>query len=291
MQHPSSDEFLEEDSIFEDLVIPDAPSIAPKWNSDSSNEYKMPRQECRVTRSPTKLTSTFKKPEPVPVKRKRAHAETSFLGVEDKVAREKRRSSGYSRSHSANGIGSESISEVKYTPSHNYPTHAPSRQTKSSEEVDLARSFGTGSSASLASSRTLPSTGFNTPNTSFHTDSVSTSFDLGMEIDETTITLSKPGEIVPAGFNRRQRSTSEPPSSGITKSGIGAEECAMVDNLQRPNISPQPVCRAFSLIKGLKIEDYLERYLFQDSPFGKYFKPIQSLLLIYPSNVSAGRRL
>ena len=289
-ENPSSDEFQEEDSLFQGLVMPDAPSILPNRTSSSGGHYKTLPQESKAAGSPNKPKSTFRKPEPVPWNRKRPHTETSFPSVEDKVARGKRRSSGYSRTRSANEIGLNNTVEAKHVPNNDYPLHGPSRQTKHPEEAGLARSFSDASSASLWSSTTVPSTGGNTPNTSFHTDFMSTSSEVGMENDKTTITLSKSGDILPAGLNKPQRSTSEPPSSGITNTGISGEDCGTERHLQRPRVSPEPVRGAYTLIKGLKIEDYLERYLFQDSPFGKHFKPVQSLLLICPSDVPAGRR-
>ena len=267
--------------------MPDAPSIVPNRTSGSGGHYKILPQE---SGSPNKQTSTFRKPEPVPGNRKRPHTETSVFSIEDKMARGKRRSSGYSRTRSANEIGLNNTIEAKYVPNNDHPMHGPSHQTKGSEEAGLARSFSNGSSASLRSSTTVLSTGYNTPNTSFHTESTSMSSEMGMETDETTITLSKPGDIVPAGLNRPQRSTSEPPSSGNTDPRISGEDYCIETHLQRPRISPEPVRGAYSLINGLKIEDYLERYLFQDSPFGKHFKTVEPLLLICPSNVPAERR-
>ena len=269
-QHPSSDEFPEDDTTLWDLPMPDAPPIVPTRIPGSPNGgYRTPPEESPVADNSTKGASAFRKPQPGPVNRKRCHAETIVPSVSHDMTRGKRRSSGFSRSHSANEIGSESHSAAASIPNYNYPLHGLSGQVRSTAGNEFARSFSTVSTVSMTSTNTLPSTGYNTPNTSFHTDSLSTSFDSGIEIDDTTTTLSKSREVASTSFSASHRSTSEPPNSSTVKPSEAVEEIYTGIYGEVPGHVPEPVSGAVPRIQGLKAEEYLEQHLFHESPFGK----------------------
>ena len=265
-QHPSSDEFPEEDPTLWDLPMPDAPSIVSNWDSGSpKGVYKMPPPESPVADNSIKDTSAFRKPQPGPVNRKRCHAEAIVPSVPHDMTRGKRRSSGFSRSHSANEIGSESSCTAASTPNYNYPLHGLPGQVRSIAGNEIVRSFSTGSTVSTS---TRPSTGYNTPSTSFHTDSLSTSFDSTLENDA-TIKISKSKEVAPTSFRATPRSTSEPPSSSTVKPSGNVDEHETEIGDEALVYVPEPVCGVIPRIQCSNAEDYLEQHLFQESPFGK----------------------
>ena len=264
LQNPSSDEFAVDDSDLSAMVDvlskPKGPGPQPR---SSNREYGTPPDEILI---PDKAEPQFRKPEPVQAEwrsRKRSHPEPEMPSMLRNVSREKR-SSTYSRSHSANELGSE-------IPNAN----VPSRQVGNSANTGLTRSFSSVSTTSLASSTTGPSTGLTTPNVSFRADSLNTSFDSANEEDDpTTKTITGL-----RSDNRDVRSTSAPVCSKVAKSSDDdAPESMEVDRSltgneagepQPPYINGRPAHGKFLHVGAHNVEEYLQQNLFQSSPFGK----------------------
>ena len=260
----SSDEFAVDDSDPLEFAMVDVPPTrkGPGPQSGSSDrEYGTPPDEILVA---GKVEPQFRKPDPVQAQlksRKRSFPETAMPSMARNVSREKR-SSGYSRSHSANEIGSE-------IPHANIPSY----HVGSSANTELTRSFGSVSTTSLSSSTTRPSTGFTTPNISFRADSLNTSFDSANEEDDPT-TMAITGI---ATNSRDLRSTSAPLCSKLAKpSDENAPESMEVDKFlagiegdEPPCIDGRPEHGKFLHKGGHYVEDYLQQNLFQNSPFGK----------------------
>ena len=233
------------------------PALQP---GSSDREYGTPPDEILVQ---GKGNYQFRRPEPVPTplkSRKRSYPETSMPAMSRNVSREKR-SSGYSRSHSANEIGSE-------IPNANVPLC----QVGSAANTHLTRSFGSVSTTSLAST-THPSTAFTTPNVSFRADSLNTSFNSANEEGgSTTMTITG----LPSN-SRDLPSTSAPDFSRLLKLNDDvASESMEIDRPltgtevdKPPCINGKPNHGTFLHIGGHHVEDYLQQNLFQNSPFGK----------------------
>ena len=252
-QNPSSDEFAVDESdllAFAKMGLPPKSSGPGPQSGSSDREYGTPPDEIL---GQGQAESQFRKPDPVLAQlnsRKRSFPETAMPAMSRNVSREKR-SSGYSRSHSANEIGAE----------------IPVANT------ELTRSFGSVSTTSLASSTTRPSTGLTTPNISFRADSLNTSFDSANEEgDSTTVTVTG----IPSN-GRDLRSTSAPVYSKLAKSkDDDATESMEIDRFltgieadEPPCINGKPKHGMFLHIGSHNVEDYLKQNLLQNSPFGK----------------------
>lgn len=275
---PSSDDYPIGEADLLDLVSTDAPSNPQKGHSGSRNdENRAPPEENREESKDNE--PLFRIPHPVPAQRrglKRSCPEAMVPSMSRNVSREKR-SSGYSRSHSANEIGSG-------LPNDNYSLSGHQDGWRSSATSELTRSFSGTSMASMASSRTHLSSGLTTPFTSFNTDSLTTSFDSANESDDPTITsMTRRG--LPSQSHATVRSTSEPPSSQNITENIDMAECLTeIESKELPNASTATVSGAIPRIHFMNAEDYLQHNLFQKSPFCKmsHFK-LQELQLIFRS--------
>ena len=259
-QNPSSDEFAVDESDlleFAKVGIPPKSSGPGPQPGSSDREYGTPPDDILAQ---GKAESQFRKPDPVLAQsksRKRSFPETAMPAMSRNVSREKR-SSGYSRSHSAEEIGAQ----------------VPIANTPSCQaDTELTRSFGSVSTTSLASSTTRPSTGFTTPNISFRADSLNTSFDSANEEgDSTTMTITgKP-------YNGRDlRPTSAPVCSKLAKlSDDDATESMEIDRSltgieadEPPCINGKPKHGMFLHVGGHNVKDYLKQNLLENSPFGK----------------------
>ncbi|KAL8793338.1 MAG: hypothetical protein Q9195_004115 [Heterodermia aff. obscurata] len=262
VQNPSSDEFAVDDSdLFELAMVDDPPKPqGPGPQPGSSNrEHGTPLDEILF---PGKAEPQFRKPEPVRPQlksRKRSYPESEMSSMLRNVSREKR-SSGYSRSHSANEIGSEiPIANI------------PSRQAGNSADTELTRSFSSVSTTSLASSTTRPSTGLTTPNISFRADSLNTSFDSANEEDDST---TKTITGLPS-ISGDLRSISAPVCSEVVKtSDNDTTESMAIDRSLTENKVDDPPCVNGRSTRGTimhvgshNVEEYLQQNLFQSSPF------------------------
>lgn len=305
-QHPSSDEYpIEEESELLALDLPDAPpNIASKHPGSPGQKCRTPLEDKKIeaskatpitipTPAPIKPESIgkpepiFRKPQPLsaqPRNLKRSCPEAIVPSASRNVSREKR-SSGFSRSHSANEIGDQ-------MPNYNHPLEDMSDQVGNVIDTGLTRSFSSTSKTTMASSSTRPSTGFTTPNTSFHADSLATSFDSASEVDDPAITLKGIG-VSHISYNAL-RSTSEPPSSGVAKANNcdGGENMDIEESLleteddETIHVNPGPVRgAAVTRIQGLGAADYLQQNLFQKSPFGRLSLYYVHKILLIPRSI------
>ena len=274
-QNLSSDEFDPGDLDLRSFdtvdTAPEAKGLGSQPGS-SDREYGTPPDESLV---PSKIDHQFRKPEPVQPQmksRKRSYPGSEMPSMSRSIIREKR-SSGYSRSHSANEIGSE-------FPSANDPSYQ-----RSFADTELTRSFSSVSTTSLDSSTTRPSTAFTTPNISFRADPMNTSFDSANEEDDSaTMTITR----IPSD-SRDLRSTSAPVcSKPVDSSDDHAPESMEIDKSLAEIEADEPSCingrskQENVLLRGRHVEDYLQQNLFQDPPFGKLD---QSQLQLFPANV------
>ena len=293
-QQPSSDDYPIGEADLLDLVSTDAPFNHETANSGPVDDKygALPSTHLSTfpnhpaTNSPEKDTMlheiknsepVFRMPHPVPTQRrglKRSCPEAMIPSMSRNVSREKR-SSGYSRSHSANEIGSEP------------PMSRPPDGSRSSATSELTRSFSGTSVASLNSSRTNLSSGVTTPFTSFNTESLTTSFNSANDVDDPTITVMTRQDL-PSKSHATVRSTSEPPSSSM----IEATDQDMTEKIneylneidvdQRPDNTTGTVQRAKSRIHYMEAEDYLQHNLFTRSPFGEISRHER----LAPTNIS-----
>ena len=264
-QQPSSDDYPIGEADLLDLVSTDAP-LNPKTEHSGSadDKYEAPPGENTLLGEKKYSEPVFRMPHPVPTQRrglKRSCPEAMMPSMSRNVSREKR-SSGYSRSHSANEIGSEP------------PMPGLQDGPRSSATSELTRSFSGTSVASMASSRTHLSSGFNTPFTSFNTDSLTTSFNSANDVSDPTVTLMT-GQELESKSHATVRSTSEPPSSSMLEArdqnttGNIDEYLTEVQNDQPPDSTTGTVQKAMSRINYMEAEDYLQHSLFNTSPFGE----------------------
>ena len=273
VQQPSSDEFLEDDmDLFSDVVMPDAPYAASNGRPGSSDEeYKTPPQDSKVIHCPTNDILAFRKPQTGPVNHRKRSYNEPIVSCTPRNIRRERRSSEFVRSLSANELGyGSNVPATSSTPDYHQVLHETSGQTKYLPKDDLTRSFSSASSASMASANTGMLTGFTTPNTSFRAESVHTSFSSCVATDEPTTRA----EVDPsnAGYSSTIRSTSEPPCSGSPANSDVDDNLRKEAGKLSPDITSVEAQggNARTRIRGLKPDDYLEKYLFQESPFGKW---------------------
>ena len=204
--------------------------------------------------------SVFEKPEMIPFKsfagsptKKRLYEDVLEPSMRSKVSREESTSS-IPRSHIANHAQPIELSVDKVMPDYNNSVRQQKGRDSSSVSTGLQRSFG--STSSLGSFMTGLSTGRTTPNTSFGPPSTSNS--LNTSYDQSDL-VSTTAEKLPS--RHEDDVDFDPMELDQIVEKLGHE--------QRPENLLPTAGEALRPAINPTVENYLQNYLFQQSPFSQ----------------------